>query len=84
MVHSVWDEDFSSGLECGGVNSFKIDDDGEVTDFENDNENDFIFNFLPELSDTVLHQWINVCHLARQVFWPFNNLLVLNFNIVTF
>ena len=70
------------------VNSFKIDDDGEVTDFENDNENTFdfifIFNFLPELSDTVLHQWINVCHLARQVFWSFNNLLVVNFNIVTF
>ena len=42
MFHNdtVWDEDFSSGLECGGVNSFKIDDDGEVTDFENnDNEN---------------------------------------------
>ena len=83
---TVWDEDFSSGLECGGVNSFKIDDDGEVTDFENnDNENtfDFIFNFLPELSDTVLHQWINVCLLARQGFWPVNNLLVVNFYIVT-
>ena len=61
-----------------GVNSFKTDDDGEVTDFENDNENtfDFIFNFLPKLSDTVLHQWINFCHLARQNFWPVNNLLV--------
>ena len=40
------------------VNSFKIDDDGVVTDFENENddENDFNFNFIPELSDTVLHQ----------------------------
>ena len=44
---TVWDEDFSSGLECGGVNSFKIDDDGEVTDFENnDNENNFNFIFF--------------------------------------
>ena len=49
MFHNdtVWDEDFSSGLECGGVNSFKIDDDGEVTDLENnDNENTFDFNFI--------------------------------------
>ena len=65
------------------VNSFKIDDDGEVTDFENDDENTFNFNFIPELSDTVLHQWINFCHLARQNFWPVNNLLV-NFYIVIF
>ena len=47
LVYTVWDEDFSSGLECGGVNSFKIDDDGEVTDFENnDNENTFDFIFI--------------------------------------
>ena len=34
-------EDFSSVWSDSLVNSVKIDDDGEVTDFENEIENDF-------------------------------------------
>ena len=40
VLSSVWSDSL--------VNSVKIDDDGEVTDFENENENDFktLFYFI--------------------------------------
>ena len=44
------------------VNSVKIDDDDEIVDFENELKNETFY--FSKLSDTVLHQGINV------VAWP--------------
>ena len=71
-------EDFSSVWSDLLVNSVKIEDDGDATDFENVDDFETLFNFNdnnPKLSANEPSSVNDFCSLATQELWPVNNLL---------